>query len=207
VNVFRVTLLNWWCYNRSSWSLSGKIRDELKVLPESALKILKGIKRSGLMFFFLKKHNSVWIDENSYELFFQFESFYNLLTKHNGENRMLDKSLLLRQMRKHAQTFSSAVKQVNEEDADINQALSLIEMVEKDSKLVAFRKMSFKTPSLLKDIFLGDNLTGLRSEIEKRLSDSKYLNLYETQGKKLDELEKIKRAEKKLKRVLDTKNC
>ena len=121
---------------------------------------------------------------------------------------MLDKSLLLRQMRKHAQTFSSAVKPVKEpNNADINRALSLIEMVEKDSKLVAFRKMSFKTPSLLKDIFLGDNLTGLRSEIEKRLSDSKYLNLYETQGKKLDELEKIKRAEKKLKRVLDTKNC
>ena len=51
---------------------------------------------------------------------------------------MLDKSLLLRQMRKHAQTFSSAVKPVKEpDDADVNRALSLIEMAEKDSKLVA----------------------------------------------------------------------
>tara|TARA_B100001250_G_C19220149_1_gene537488 strand:- start:88 stop:453 length:366 start_codon:yes stop_codon:yes gene_type:complete len=121
---------------------------------------------------------------------------------------MLDKSLLLRQMRKHAQTFSSAVKPVKEPDnADINRALSLIEMAEKDSKLVAFRKMSFKTPSLLKGMFLQDNLSGLRSEIEKRLSDSTYLNLYNSKRKQSDELEKIKRAEKKLKKVLDTKNC
>ena len=121
---------------------------------------------------------------------------------------MLDKSLLLRQMRKHAQTFSSAVKPVKElDDADVKRALSLIKMAEKDSKLAAFRKMSFKTPSLLKGMFLQDNLTSLRSEIEKRLTESKYLNLYETQGKQQDELEKIKRAEKKLKKVLDTKNC
>ena len=122
---------------------------------------------------------------------------------------MLDKSLLLRQMRKHAQTFSLAVKPIKEPDgADVNRALRLIEMAEKDSKLVAFRKMSFKTPSLLKGMFLQDNLTGLRSEIEKRLPDSMNLNLYDdTQRKQPDELEKIKRAEKKLKKVLDTKNC
>jgi len=120
---------------------------------------------------------------------------------------MIDKSLLLRQMRKHAQTFSSAVRPVKEPDeADINRALSLIEMAEKDSKLVAFRKMSFKTPSLLKGMFLQDNLTVLRSEIEKLLPESMYLNLYD-QGKQPDELEKIKRAEQKLKKVLDTKNC
>ena len=121
---------------------------------------------------------------------------------------MLDKSLLLRQMRKHAQTFSSAVKPVKKpDDADVNRALSLIEMAEKDSKLVAFRKMSFKTPSLLKGMFLQENLTSLRSEIEKRLPESMYLNLFATKGKQPDELEKIKRAEKKLKKVLDTKNC
>ena len=121
---------------------------------------------------------------------------------------MLDKSLLLRQMRKHAQTFSSAVKPIKEpDDADINRALSLIEMAEKDSKLVAFRKMSFKTPSLLKGMFLQDNLTGLQSEIVKRVPESTDLNPYYTHGKKPDELEKIKRAEKKLKKVLDTKNC
>ena len=121
---------------------------------------------------------------------------------------MLDKSLLLRQMRRHAQTFSSAVKPVKEPDAaDVNRALSLIEMAEKDSKLAAFRKMSFKTPSLLKGMFLQENLTSLRSEIEKRLPESMYLNLYDTQEKQPDELEKIKRAEQKLKKVLDTKNC
>ena len=121
---------------------------------------------------------------------------------------MLDKSLLLRQMRKHAQTFSSAVRPVKEpDDADVNRALSLIEMAEKDSKLVAFRKMSFKTPSLLKGMFLQDNMTGLLSEIEKQMPESMNLNLYDTQKKQTDELEKIKRAEKKLKKVLDTKNC
>ena len=121
---------------------------------------------------------------------------------------MLDKSLLLRQMRKHAQTFSSAVKPIKEpDDADVNRALSLIEMAEKDSKLVAFRKMSFKTPSLLKGMFLQENLTILRSEIEKRLPESMNFNLFATKGKKSDELEKIKRAEKKLKKLLDTKNC
>ena len=123
---------------------------------------------------------------------------------------MLDKSLLLRQMRKHAQTFSSAVKPLKvkvPDDADVNRALSLIEMAEKDSKLVAFRKMSFKTPSLLKGMFLQDNLTGLRSEIQKRMSESTYLNLFETPEKQPDELKKIKRAEQKLKKVLDTKNC
>ena len=121
---------------------------------------------------------------------------------------MLDKSVLLRQMRKHAQTFSSAIKPFKEpNDADVNRALSLIEIAEKDSKLVAFRKMSFKTPSLLKGMFLQDNMTGLRSEIEKQMPESMNLNLYDTQKKQPDELEKIKRAEKKLKKVLDTKNC
>ena len=121
---------------------------------------------------------------------------------------MLDKSLLLRQMRKHAQTFSSAIKPIKEpDDADLNRALSLIEMAEKDSKLVAFRKISFKTPSLLKGMFLQDNLTGLRSEIEKQMPESMNLNLYDTLKKQPDELEKIKRAEKKLKKVLDTKDC
>ena len=122
---------------------------------------------------------------------------------------MLNKSLLLRQMRKHAQTFSSAVKPFKEpDDADVNRALRLIEMAEKDSKLVAFRKMSFKTPSLLKGMFLQENLIGLRSEIVKRVPElSMYLNLYDKQEKQPDELEKIKRAEQKLKKVLDTKNC
>ena len=121
---------------------------------------------------------------------------------------MLDKSLLLRQMRKHAQTFSSAVKPIKEpDDIDVNRALSLIEMAEKDSKLVAFRKMSFKTPSLLKGMFLQENLTSLWSEIEKRMPESIYLNHFTTKVKQPDELDKIKRAEKKLKKVLDTKNC
>ena len=121
---------------------------------------------------------------------------------------MLNKSLLLRQMRKHAQTFSSAVKLVKDpDDADINRALRLIEMAEKDSKLVPFRKMSFKAPSLLKGMFLQENLTSLRSEIEKRLPESTRLNFSKTNGKIPNELERIKRAEKKLKKVLDTKKC
>ena len=121
---------------------------------------------------------------------------------------MLDKSLLLRQMRKHARTFSAAVRPLKGPDyADVNRALILIEMVEKDSKLVAFRKMSFKTPSLLRGMFLQENLSGLRSEIEKRLPESMNFNLYDTNRQQSDELEKVKRAEKKLKKFLDTKEC
>ena len=121
---------------------------------------------------------------------------------------MLDKSFLLRQMRKHAQTFTSAVKPMKKpDDVDINRALSLIELAEKDSKLVAFSKISFKNKSLLKGMFLQDNLSGLRAEIEKRLPESMNFNLYNTKEKQPDELEKIKRAEHKLKKVLDTKNC
>ena len=56
-------------------------------------------------------------------------------------------------------------------------------------------------------MFLQDNLTGLRSDIEKRLLESADFNSYYTQSKQPDELEKMKRAEKKLKKVLDTKNC
>ena len=39
------------------------------------------------------------------------------------------------------------------------------------------------------------------------LPESDYLKIYKNKGKLPDELEKIKRAEKKLKKVLDTKNC
>ena len=121
---------------------------------------------------------------------------------------MIDKSLLLRQMRKHAQTFSSAVKPIKEsDDADLNRALKLIEIAEKDSKLVAFRKMSFKTPSLLNGIFLEENLICLRSEIEKSLQGASYKNLSDTPKKDPNELEKIKRAGQKLKKLLDTKDC
>lgn len=121
---------------------------------------------------------------------------------------MLDKSVLLRQMRKHAQTFSSAVTPQKEvDDASVNQALSLIEVASKDSKLVAFRKMSFKIPSLLNGMYLEDNLSCLRSEIEKRLPESALINLYDSEEQSLKELEKIKRAEQKLRKVLDTKNC
>ena len=68
---------------------------------------------------------------------------------------MMDKSNLLRQMRKHAQTFSSAVSSpLVVDEANINRALVLIDVAARNSGLGLLRKMSFKTPPLLRSLRL-----------------------------------------------------
>jgi hypothetical protein len=121
---------------------------------------------------------------------------------------MVDKSVLLRQMRKHAQSFSSALtppKVVDE--ANLKHALGLIDVTAKDSRLGTIRKLSFKTPPLLKALRLENNLNFLRTELNKRVHEgfSYYIPLTEKEHK--NEAEKIKRAEQKLCKLLATKDC
>ncbi len=86
---------------------------------------------------------------------------------------MVDKSNLLRQMRKHAQTFSSAVSSpLVVDEANINRALVLIDVAARDSGLGILRKMSFKTPALLKNLRLEKNLDYLKTEIKKRIPEA-----------------------------------
>jgi len=121
---------------------------------------------------------------------------------------MIDKSALLRQMRKHAQTFSSAIlppKVVDE--ANLNHALGLIDLTAKDSRYESLRKFAFKTPPLLKALRLENNLDFLRTELSKRIPEGISINITLTAEQKQKELEKIKRAENKLHKLLATKNC
>ena len=121
---------------------------------------------------------------------------------------MVDKLNLLSQMRKHAQTFSSAVSSpLVVDEANINRALVLIDVAARDSGLGILRKMSFKTPALLKNLRLEKKLDYLKTEVKKRIPEaiSSEGPLTEEQQKK--EYEKFKRAEQKLRKLLDTKDC
>ena len=72
---------------------------------------------------------------------------------------MVDKLNLLSQMRKHAQTFSSAVSSpLVVDEANINRALVLIDVAARDSGLGVLRKMSFKIPPILRSLRLEKNL-------------------------------------------------
>ncbi len=121
---------------------------------------------------------------------------------------MVDKSNLLRQMRKHAQTFSSAVSSpLVVDEANINRALVLIDVAAKDSGLGTFRKISFKFPPLLKSLHLENNLDYLKTEIKKRIPGSITSGTPLTEDEQKKEYEKFKRAEQKLRKLLDTKDC
>ena len=121
---------------------------------------------------------------------------------------MVDKSVILREMRKYAQSFSSALtppKVVDE--ANIKHALGLIDVTAKDSRFGKISKLSFKNQELLKALRLENNLNFLRTEINNRVPGrvSSVMLLAEDQQKK--ESEKVKRAEKKLRKILETKDC
>ena len=121
---------------------------------------------------------------------------------------MVDKSNLLSQMRKHAQTFSSAVSPpLVVDEANINRALVLIDVAARDSGLGILRKMSFKTPALLKNLRLGKNLVYLKTEIKKRIPEAISSEGPLTKEQQKKEYEKFKRAEQKLRKLLDTKDC
>ena len=121
---------------------------------------------------------------------------------------MVEKSEILRQMRKYAQSFSSALtppKVVDE--ANIKHAMGLIDVTAKDSRFGKIRKLSFKNQALLKALRLENNLNFLRTEINDRVPGrlSSGMLLLEDQQKKVSE--KVKRAEKKLRKILETKDC
>ena len=121
---------------------------------------------------------------------------------------MVDKSSILRQMRKHAQSFSSAITPPKVEDeANLNRALCLIDVTAKDSQFGNLRKLSFKTPPLLKALRLENNLNILRTEINKCIPEGISIDINLKAGQKQKETEKFKRAEKKLRKLLDTKDC
>ena len=68
-----------------------------------------------------------------------------LFNRERTKAKMVDKSEILRQMRKYAQSFSSALtppKVVDE--ANIKHALGLIDVTAKDSRFGKIRKLSFK---------------------------------------------------------------
>ena len=86
---------------------------------------------------------------------------------------MVNKLDLLRQMRKHAQTFSSAVSSpIVVDEVSINRALVLIDVVARDSSLGAIRKISLKIPTLLKNLRLEKNLDYLKTEVKKRIPEA-----------------------------------
>ena len=121
---------------------------------------------------------------------------------------MIDKSVLLRQMRKHAQSFSSALAQPKVVDeANINHALGLIDVSAKDTNFGDLRKLSFKTPPFLKALRLENNLNYLRAELNTRIPENRSIDLFSTVKQKKNELKKMKRAVRKLRDLLDTKDC
>ena len=136
-------------------------------------------------------------------------SFYSLLLiSERTKSKMIDKSVLLRQMRKHAQTFSSALtppKVVDE--ANLKHALGLIDLTAKDSSCGTIRKLSFKTPPLLKALRLENNLDFLRTELNRRIPEGLSFAIPLTEKEQKKQSEKIKRAEKKLRTMLATKDC
>ena len=121
---------------------------------------------------------------------------------------MVEKSNLLRQKRKHARTFSSAVSSpLVVDEANINRALVLIDVAARDSGLVALRKISFKIPPLLISLRLEKILDYLKTEVKKRIPEAIAGEGPLTKEQQKKEFEKFKRAEQKLLKLLDTKDC
>ena len=142
-------------------------------------------------------------------MFNQSNGIYSLLlTNERSKAKMIDKSVLLRQMRKHAQTFSSALtppKVVDE--ANLKHALGLIDQTVKDSSFGTIHKLSFKTPQLLKVLRFENNLNVLQTELNRRIPVGLSLANPLTENEQKKESDKIKRAEKKLRTMLATKGC
>jgi len=134
--------------------------------------------------------------------------FSLLFISERTKAKMADKSVLLRQMRKHAQSFSSALtppKVVDE--ANLKHALGLIDVTAKDSRFGTIRKLSFKTPPLLKALRLENNLNFLRTELNRRVPEGLSLDIPLTAKEQKKESDKVKRAETKLRKLLATKDC
>tara|TARA_Y100001970_G_scaffold235004_1_gene293734 strand:+ start:1473 stop:1823 length:351 start_codon:yes stop_codon:yes gene_type:complete len=116
---------------------------------------------------------------------------------------MVDKHELLKQMRKHAKNFSSAVSPVKEVDQkSINRALALIDLFSKESNFGSLKNQSIKIPNFLKILSSNENLDFLKGKSEK--NDSFGYSL-KTKNRKTGN--KFKMAEKKLRKLLSTKSC
>jgi len=121
---------------------------------------------------------------------------------------MPEKSLLLRQMRKHAQSFSSALAQPKVVDeANLKYALKLIDLSTKDTSFGSIQKLAFKTPQFLKALQLENNLAFLKTEFNKRITSVSRHSIYLSEDQQKKESDKVKRAEKKLCKILGTKDC
>ena len=111
---------------------------------------------------------------------------------------MIDKSDLLKQMRKHAKTFSSAIgPQKAVDQKNINKALALIDLFAKESNFGYSKKLSIKIPSFLNELRIKDNLYFLEDKKDP---------FNNTRNSKKDK-DKFKKAEKKLLKILSTKSC
>ena len=120
---------------------------------------------------------------------------------------MLDKSELLRQMRKHAKTFSSAISPKKEVDQkSINHALALIDLFAKDTNYGSYRKSSLKVPTFLKDLRINKNLNLLESKTDKKIPLGLSVDTHKNKMCR-KEKDKFKQAEKTLLKLLSTKNC
>ena len=107
---------------------------------------------------------------------------------------MVDKSELLRQMRKHAKTFSSAIEPPKKVDQkSINHALALIDLFAKETNFGSLRKFTFNIPDFLKN------------KHEKKTSY--FSGDIHLKNKKKKEKKKFNQAEKKLLKLLSTKYC
>ena len=120
---------------------------------------------------------------------------------------MLNKSELLKRMRKHAKTFSSAVGHQKEADQkSINHALALIDLLAKDTNYGSVLKLSINIPSLLKVLRFEENLVSFQTKKDNKdpfnLSANMKKNNNNNKGK-----DKFKQAEKRLIKLLSTKSC
>ena len=120
---------------------------------------------------------------------------------------MADKLEHLRQIRKHTKTFSSAFAQPKGVDQkSINHALALIDFFAKESNYGSLRKLSFNIPHFLKVLRAEENFGSMRSKSDKTIS-SYFSDVSNLKNKGKKEKDKFKLAEKKLLKLLSTKNC
>ena len=120
---------------------------------------------------------------------------------------MVDKSELLRQMRKHAKTFSSAIGPPKEVDQkSINHALALIDLFAKESNYGSSRKLSINIPHFLKVLRAKESYYLLQKNPDKK-NTSCFSGVKHLKNKGKKEKDKFRQAEKKLLKLLSTKNC
>tara|TARA_B100000686_G_C16148220_1_gene645525 strand:+ start:243 stop:602 length:360 start_codon:yes stop_codon:yes gene_type:complete len=119
---------------------------------------------------------------------------------------MVDRSILLRKMRKHAKTFSSAISPSKVIDkASLNHALGLIDLFAKETNFGSLGRISIKIPPFLKALRQEKNLDFLRNEIDQN-SNLRAID-FSLKNQRKKKKDKFKRAEIRLSKLLSTKDC